>query len=175
MKTLILNAGFEPLQLVSWQRALCLVLSEKAEVVSSYHRVIRSVSHEFQLPSVIRLVTYVRRISRFEVIRCTRKNVLQRDQYQCQYCGVICSKQNATIDHVTPKSKGGKTTWENSVTACMRCNLKKGSKSLEQLSLKLLRQPRKPRMSEFLRASRQELKSDWLPYLAHIFDRKSGA
>ncbi|MFW7379914.1 MAG: HNH endonuclease [Oligoflexus sp.] len=172
MKTLILNAGFEPLQLVSWQRALCLVLSEKAEVVSSYQRVIRSVSHEFQLPSVIRLVAYVRRISRFEIVRCSRKNVLLRDQYQCQYCGILCTKTNATIDHIIPRSKAGKTTWENLVTSCMRCNIKKGSKSLEQAKMQLLRPPKKPRMNELVHSLSHELKDDWLPYLVHMFERK---
>lgn len=174
MKTLILNAGFEPLQLVSWQRALCLVLSEKAEVVCSYQRVIRSVSKEFQLPSVIRLVAYVRRISRFDIVRCSRKNVLLRDQYQCQYCGVQCSKLNATIDHIIPKSKAGKTTWENTVTACAQCNMKKGNKTLDQVRMKLLRQPRKPRMNELIHTLSNELKEDWLPYLSHIFERKPG-
>jgi len=175
VKTLILNAGYEPLQLVSWQRALCLVLSEKAEVVSSYQRVIRSVSSEFKLPSVIRLLAYVRRITRFDIVRCSRKNVLYRDQYQCQYCGILCAKTVATIDHIIPKSKGGKTTWENAVTSCTRCNIRKGNKSLAQVNMQLIRAPRKPRMNEVVHALSNELKDDWVPFLAHLVDIKTSS
>lgn len=174
MKTLILNAGFEPLQLVSWQRALCLVLSDKAEVVSSYEKKIRSVSNEFQLPSVIRLVRYARRFTRFDILRCSRKNIFLRDKYQCQYCGVLCTKLTATIDHVIPKSKGGKVTWKNAVTACGQCNVKKANKPLDQVRMKLIREPYRPRVCELFHSFSTEIKSDWLPYLAHLFDRGSG-
>jgi 5-methylcytosine-specific restriction endonuclease McrA len=174
MKTLILNAGFEPLQFVCWQRALCLVLTDKAEVISSYETVIRSVSDEFPLPSVIRLVRYVRRIGRLDLVRCSRKNVLLRDRYVCQYCGINCTKLTATIDHVIPKSKGGQTTWENTVTACGKCNTRKGSKTLDETSMTLIRQPRKPRVQDLFHTLSTEIKAEWLPYLAHLFDRQPG-
>jgi len=169
LKTLILNAGFEPIQLVSWQRALCLVLSEKAEVISSHGSVVRSISREFTLPSVIRLVRYVRRVSRLEMIRCSRKNILLRDRNQCQYCGKICTKSEATIDHVVPRSKGGVTSWTNTVTACVSCNLKKSNKSLSDIRMTLLKAPRKPRINEILYTLGSELKEDWAPFLAHFY------
>ena len=167
MKTLILNAGYEPLQFVSWQRALCLVISEKAEVVSVSEGVIRSIREDYPLPSVIRLLRYVRRISRFDIIRCSRKNILLRDAFECQYCGVVCHKSNATIDHVVPRSKGGEMSWENAVTACIRCNLRKGSKSLKQANMSLRRAPKKPKFHELFHHISQELREDWIPYLKH--------
>lgn len=165
MKTLILNAGFEPIQFVSWQRAICLVIAEKAEIVTARQQAVRSVSAEYNLPSVIRLVQYVRRVALIERVRCTRKNILLRDKYECQYCGVRCQKHNATIDHIIPKSKGGKTTWSNAVTACSRCNLKKANKSLEAASMKLLTPARKPRFGDMAVTLSGDFREDWLPYL----------
>ena len=109
MRTLVLNAGYEPMQLISWQRALCLVMADKAEVIAQYDSVVRSVSKAIPLPSVVRLVRYVQVVSRFGFVRCTRKNVLLRDRYQCQYCGVKCRHGAISIDHVMPRSRGGKT------------------------------------------------------------------
>ena len=167
MRTLVLNAGYEPVQLVSWQKALCLVLSQKAEVVSQYGAVVRSVSQEFPLPSVVRLVRYVRAMSRIALVRCTRRNVLQRDHYQCQYCGVKCRQQSITLDHVVPRSKGGKTVWTNVVAACHNCNRKKGNRSPERACLKLLREPRRPSWHDLIEDPAREGEADWLPYLAN--------
>lgn len=153
MRTLVLNAGFEPILMVSWQRALCLVLSEKAEVVAEYERAVRSVSISFQLPSVVRLHRYVRSVRRFGLVPCSRKNVFTRDNYECQYCSVKCTPKTATIDHVWPRSKGGKTSWENVVCCCDSCNRKKGNKLLKQTPFELKRKPRQPTWKEFLERS----------------------
>lgn len=169
MRTLVLNAGFEPMQLVSWQRALCLVLSEKAEVVAHYDAVVRSVSSSVQLPSVVRLVRYVQVVSRLGLVRCTRKNVLLRDHYQCQYCGVKCRPGAITIDHVVPRSRGGKTTWTNVVAACHLCNRKKGSRTPEQVGLVLQKLPRRPAWRDLINdMSRDGIFGSWLPYLDFV-------
>lgn len=165
MRTLVLNAGYEPMQLISWQRALCLVMSQKAEVVAEYNAAVRSVSTSVNLPSVVRLIRYVRVVSRFGFVRCTRKNVLLRDSYQCQYCGVKCRPGAITIDHVMPRARGGKTTWTNVVAACHPCNRKKGSRLLEKSGMVLLRAARRPAWKELIDDGARETASDWLPYL----------
>lgn len=165
MRTLVLNAGYEPMQLISWQRALCLVLSQKAEVVAEYSAVVRSISRTMSLPSVVRLVSYARVVSRFGFVRCTRKNVLLRDTYQCQYCGVKCRPGAITIDHIVPRVRGGKTSWTNVVAACHPCNRKKGSRQLEKSGMVLMRAPRRPAWRELIDDTNREAATDWLPYL----------
>lgn len=166
MRTLVLNAGYEPMQLISWQRALCLVLQEKAEIVARYDAVVRSVSHSFRLPSVVRLVRYVQVLTRFGVVRCTRKNVLLRDHHQCQYCGVKCHQDAITIDHVVPRAKGGKTTWNNVVAACHPCNRKKGSRNLADTGMILMKQPRRPSFKELMGDGADDTLIEWLPYIS---------
>lgn len=165
MRTLVLNSGYEPMQLISWQRALCLVLAQKAEIVAEYSQVVRSVSRSVALPSVVRLLRYVRVVSRFGFVRCTRKNVLLRDGYQCQYCGVRCRPGAITIDHVVPRMRGGKTIWTNVVAACHTCNRKKGSRSLDDTGMVLLKPPRRPAWRELIDDDNRDAASDWLPYL----------
>ena len=164
-RTLVLNAGFEPLVLVSWQRAVCLLVSAKAEVVTEYKdSLIRSVSTRRKTPSVIRLHRYVRP-ALFSTVRLTRKNILARDGLVCQYCEVPLHPNQATIDHIHPKSRGGLTTWENVVTACVPCNSRKGNAPLERTSFRLIRPPRKPRLKEIFLRSGRKLPADWAMYL----------
>jgi len=167
MRTLVLNAGFEPIHLVSWQKALCLVISSKAEIVAEYDEVVRSVSHMFKLPSVVRLKRYVRSFQRVMSVRCTRKNILLRDRGQCQYCGVFCSSNSITIDHINPKSKGGKTTWDNVVAACPTCNRKKGDKSIERCGMKLIKAPKRPTWLELFAEFHREEFDYWRGFLAN--------
>ena len=122
---LVLNADYRPLSyyplsLWSWQDAIKAVFLERVNIVSEYDRVVRSPSFEFKLPSVVSLKTYVRP-SRTPAF--TRFNVFLRDRFTCQYCG---AHDDLTFDHVTPRSKGGHTTWDNVVAACSPCNLAKG-------------------------------------------------
>lgn len=169
MRTLVLNAGYEPMQLISWQRALCLVLANKAEIVAQYDSVVRSVSRTMQLPSVVRLLRYVQTVSRLGFVRCSRKNVLLRDRYQCQYCSIKCRAAAITIDHIVPRSRGGKTTWTNVVAACNQCNRRKGSRSPEAAGLSLIRQPKRPSWREMINDVEQyslhDDRQDWMPYL----------
>lgn len=127
---LVLNADFRPLSyfplsLWSWQEAVKAVVAERVNVVSVYDRVVRSPSWEMPLPSVISLKEYIPAARRPAF---TRFNVFLRDRFSCQYCGDHFPSHDLTFDHVTPRSRGGRTTWENVVTACAPCNLTKGNR-----------------------------------------------
>lgn len=137
-KVLLLNASYEPLNLCSWKRALILLLKGKAEEVENTYNLI---DDKKTLPSVIRLRYYV--VVPYKELPFNRKNVFHRDNYTCQYCG----KTNCTltIDHVIPKSRGGKNTWENVVAACPRCNFVKADKTPAEAGMKLKTIPVKPK------------------------------
>lgn len=138
---LVLNGSFEPLHFTNARRAITLLLSGKAESVEPSPRVIRSPSHSFPLPSVIRLAIYIRKPF-VERVAFNKKNILRRDHYVCQYCGRRGDR--LTVDHVTPRSRGGGTTWTNVVAACLRCNLHKGNRTLDEAGMALVRQPTHP-------------------------------
>lgn len=144
-RTLLLNATFEPLKIISWQRAITLLTQGKVEVIDSYDRDIRGVSITFKLPSILRLLKLVkvRRTSR--EVRFSRANIYQRDRYTCQYCGVKYPAEELTFDHVIPQVQGGQATWENIVTACLACNNKKGGRTPHEAKMRLIRAPHKPR------------------------------
>ncbi len=142
---LVLNQNFEPLNVCNPMRAIVLVLSGKAEVLEHSDGSLRSPSVSFQLPSVIRLIYLIRRPR--PKARLTRKEIFQRDGHTCQYCGT--SGKELTIDHVLPRHRGGKHVWENVVSACRRCNHRKGGKSLEMARMRLLSRPFQPRVSPY--------------------------
>ncbi|MBI4667116.1 MAG: HNH endonuclease [Nitrospinae bacterium] len=141
LRALVLNNAYEPLQFTGMRRALVLVIKGKAEAVESDGFFYRTVSETFRLPTVVRLYRYVNRPRRIGV-SFSKKNVLRRDGYTCQYCGH--TGKDLTIDHVAPRSSGGLTSWENVVAACRKCNLRKGNKSLPDSGMELLRKPAKP-------------------------------
>jgi len=141
---LVLNATYEPLNVVSVRRAVLLLLKEKAEVVEAADAWLRSEQMALPVPLVIRLVYYVRIPRRFS-LPVSRRTVLARDHYTCQYCRTRLGKAHLTLDHVLPRSRGGETIWENVVTACGPCNRRKGNRTPEEAAMPLLRQPRRPR------------------------------
>lgn len=164
-RTLVLNAAYEPIHLVSWEKAMCLVFTSKAEVLAEYNSMIRSVSQIFRMPSVVRLKKYVRTFKQTMNARCTRRNVLTRDRHSCQYCSIICNVANITIDHVLPRSRGGKTTWDNVVAACHPCNRKKADRTPQEAQMPLSRSPRKPTWVDLLEESHKEILESWMPFL----------
>ena len=140
---LVLNADYRPLSyyplsLWSWQDAIKAVCLDRVQIVSSYDRIIKSPSFEMFIPSVVSLKEYVKP-ARHPAF--TRFNVFLRDKFQCQYCG---SHHDLTFDHVIPRSKGGRTTWENVSTACAPCNLHKGGRTPRQAGMKLFELPYRP-------------------------------
>ena len=142
--TLLLNAGFEPLRVVSWQRAFIMVFQDKVEILEEYGAVVRTVSSQFKIPAVIRLRRWVKLKRQTPIIRFSRVNIYARDDHRCQYCYVKFSELSLTLDHVVPVVRGGRKTWENIVAACIRCNQKKGDRTPEEAGLKLLRRPAMP-------------------------------
>ncbi len=143
---LVLNADFRPLSyfplsLWPWQEAIKAVFLDRVNIVAEYDRAVRSPSFEMRLPSVISLKEFVA-TSRKPAF--TRFNVFLRDRFSCQYCGERFSTHDLTFDHVIPRSRGGKTTWENVVTACGACNLRKGDKLPSQVGMIPLSRPVQP-------------------------------
>ena len=139
MRTLVLNAGYEPLAVVSFKRALVLVLNQKATILAGEAGQVRSANQEFDLPTVILLQRYVR-IPGAREIPVSRRGVLRRDSHRCGYCG----KSANTIDHVLPKSRGGADSWENLVACCLRCNNAKSDKTPAEMGWELRFTPKMP-------------------------------
>ena len=141
VSVLVLNQNYEPLNVCNVRRALVLVLRGKAEVLESAEKVFHTARATFQLPSVIRLLEY-RRIPH-QTRALSRKNILLRDRNSCQYCNVVLTAGELTLDHVIPRSRGGLSTWENLVACCHDCNRRKGNQLLHELTdMKLQREPR---------------------------------
>jgi len=143
---LVLNADFRPLSyfplsLWSWQDAVKAVFMDRVNIVSHYERVVRSPSFEMRLPSVISLKEFVP-LSRRPAF--TRFNVFLRDSFECQYCGDDFPAPDLTFDHVVPRSRGGRTLWENVVTACQTCNLRKGNRLPHHAGMYPKRKPVQP-------------------------------
>jgi len=143
-QTLLLNASYEPLRIVDWQKAITLWCQGKVEVISVYDRDIRSVSVSFKLPSVIRLLRYIKIRKRFDYVPFSRVNIYARDNYSCQYCGENFSVPELTFDHVVPVSQGGRKDWENIVTSCVTCNRRKGGRTPREAGMRVIHPPRRP-------------------------------
>jgi len=159
-RTLLLNASYEPLAVISWQRAICLSYMGKAEVIDTYNQEIRSTSATHKMPAVIRLNTYVRR--KYLGVKFSRKNIYARDNHKCQYCAKHFPESELSFDHVNPRTYGGITSWENIVTACIYCNRKKGGRNPKEAGMSLLARPQKPSGSEL--PYHGELPPEWEPY-----------
>ena len=160
--TLVLNAGYEPLAIVSFKRALVLVLSEKAVVVAcdDDHPVL-GIAGEWVRPSVILLSRYVR-IPSGRAVPVSRRGVLRRDDSRCAYCGGSA----ATIDHVQPRSRGGADSWENLVACCLRCNNVKGDRTPQEMGWQLRFAPRPPHGTAWLVRGAERGQPEWQEFLA---------
>jgi 5-methylcytosine-specific restriction endonuclease McrA len=165
---LVLNADFRPLSyfplsLWRWQEAVKAAYLDRVTVVAEYDRAIHSPSIEIRIPSVIVLKDYVKpaRTSAF-----TRFNLFLRDEFTCQYCG---SRGDMTFDHVVPRTRGGKTTWQNVVASCSPCNLRKGSQSLREAGMHIKKTPIQPTSNQLLNAGRRFppnfLHESWMDFL----------
>jgi 5-methylcytosine-specific restriction endonuclease McrA len=137
---LVLNANFEPINVCGLQRAIGLMLMEKASLILNGRGTIRTSSASFPIPSVIRLHRMIQRPR--PKVCLSRSEIFRRDKFTCQYCG--STSTNLTVDHVLPKHMGGKHTWSNLVTACQSCNHRKGARTLRDSGLTLLAPPRDP-------------------------------
>jgi 5-methylcytosine-specific restriction endonuclease McrA len=159
-RSLVLNATYEPLGVVSARRAVVLVLDEKAEVIHSNGESFRSERLHMAAPSVIRLRYFVR-VPYQRRAPLNRRAVFLRDGGRCQYCG----KKAESIDHVVPRSKGGEHTWENVVAACSRCNSAKRDRLLHETHMRLRCRPQVPRDLSWVEVSVGFVPEHWEPYL----------
>ena len=168
---LVLNADFRPLSyyplsLCSWQNAIKSVFLERVNIIERYEKEIHSPTLSFKLPSVIALKKFItlQRNTAF-----TRFNVFLRDNFSCQYCHQSFSANELTFDHIIPKCLGGKTTWNNVVSACTLCNLKKGRKLLRYTDMNFIKSPVKPTAMQLINNGRNfppnYLHKSWHDYL----------
>src|SRR5512132_3154714 len=158
---LVLNASYKPLNVCQAPRAHVLVYKSKAEVLEDLPRPLRSASDTFRWPHVIRLVSYVR-VPRAVKRKISRRALFARDGWRCQYCG---STGKLTLDHVVPRSRGGDSVWENVVTSCAPCNLRKGNRLLDEVHMHLIAPPRPPAPALFVTLSAPTIPDGWQPYL----------
>lgn len=158
-RSLLLNATFEPLCVMPARRAVLLVLKDKAEIVHRNCAVLRSERRTVPVPSVLRLVNYVRVPYRASV-PLSRRSVFARDEHRCQYCG----RPAENLDHVIPRSRGGGHEWENVVASCRACNARKEDRLLTECDLVLHRAPRAPNAGLWLVATAGTIDPDWHQY-----------
>ncbi len=167
METLLLTAGYEPVGLVGWQRAVVLWWLDKAEIVAPYQdREIRGADWVMPMPCVVRLLrSGPRRGSRG--LKPSRRNVYRRDTGRCQYCADRLAFDESTLDHVVPRRLGGRSTWENLVLACRPCNQRKGGRTPDEAHMPLPRPPRRPHGlgGPETWIDQDSLPSAWRPYL----------
>lgn len=175
----MLNSSYQPVKLVSWQRAILLWFQGKVEVLE-YHPsdkvVVRSAREEFQVPSVLRLKRFINH-RRFTRVKFCRENVYRRDEYRCQYCGEEFHAKELTLDHVVPASKKGRKDWTNMVTACRKCNHRKANRTPLAAGMPLLSEPRVPNWLPPVQANLRfdSLPESWRIYLSGILDEGLGA
>lgn len=160
---LLLSSDFTALRLIPVKQAFKLVFSEKAEIISEFKdKVVKTVSRVFSVPSVVRLLSKLK--LRYHV-RLTRKNILIRDDNSCRYCGKSGTPATLTLDHVIPRSRGGKFTWQNIVASCLDCNAKKGDRTPEEAGMGIIGgPPDKLEMFEYIRRllkSRLKATPEW--------------
>ncbi len=143
-QTLVLNATYEPIKVIDWQRAITLWCQGKVEIIDTHDREVRAVTFSFRLPSIVRLLRFVkvRRIA--ESVPFTRANIYRRDDHTCQYCGESFLSEELTFDHVIPEASGVKKNWENNVAAGVPCNRRKDNRTPAEAGMPLLKHPRKP-------------------------------
>ncbi|MGE5222709.1 MAG: HNH endonuclease [Omnitrophica WOR_2 bacterium] len=159
---LVLNANFEPINVCNTRRAVGLIISGKAMLVLNGRGEIKTVSRSYPRPSIIRLERMVRRPR--PRVKLTKREILRRDDYTCQYCGQRSS--SLTIDHIIPRHMGGQHCWENLVTACPSCNHRKGGRTIDQAQMRLLHSPKEPPTNaHYIFARHLKDNTEWLPFV----------
>jgi 5-methylcytosine-specific restriction endonuclease McrA len=162
-RVLVLNASYEPINVCTVRRAAVLVLKSRAEVLEHGEGALHSERLELERPCVIRLVRYVRIPRDVHRRKITRKAVLARDAYTCQYCGH--EAPGLTVDHVIPRSRGGLSVWENIVASCAPCNRMKGNRMPREARMHPTKRPKPPGPTVFIRIAAPRVPLAWEPYL----------
>jgi 5-methylcytosine-specific restriction endonuclease McrA len=166
-QTLLLNATYEPLKVVDWRKAITLWCQGKVEVIAVHDREIHSVSFSIKLPSVIRLLRYIKIRKHFDHVPFSRANIYARDGHRCQYCGTEFPVSDLTFDHVVPVSQAGRKDWVNIVTCCVTCNRRKGGRTPAQAGMRVIRPPRRPTRAPAVRLTfgLRDAPETWRDYL----------
>jgi 5-methylcytosine-specific restriction endonuclease McrA len=164
-RTLLLDPGYEPIKIVPWQRAITLVALDKVEVIEEYDAQVRATSMVIQIPAVVRLRKAVRRHAK--PVKFSRVNIYARDGYRCQYCGDRCTIGQLTYDHVIPRSRSGRTTWDNIVSCCYACNAQKANRTPAEARMTLRSVPARPSWipAVQIRVSTQSVPDAWRDYV----------
>jgi 5-methylcytosine-specific restriction endonuclease McrA len=164
-RTLLLSQGYEPIKVISWRRAIALLTLGKVEVVEEYGDELRAVSLVIKMPAVVRLLRAFRRHR--GVVKFSRVNIAARDGYRCQYCAVKCKLGDLTYDHVLPRSRGGATSWDNIVSACVACNSRKANRTPMEAGMKLDKKPVQPAWMSavIVTVSNQSVPDAWRDYM----------
>ena len=167
-KTLLLDNSYQPIQVISWMRAMELLLSGKAEIVEEYEDItIHSQSAAWNLPSVLKLINPFKRHKRR--VKFSRYNVFYRDNWTCQYCAGKFTTEKLTFDHVIPKSRRtpeSQKSWENIVTCCFKCNHKKANRTPDEAHMKLVKKPAKPEWTPQLTIRiKNNMPESWASYI----------
>ena len=172
-EVLVLNSDYEPLNVCNVRRAIVLVYLGKADILhADDDHEARTTEDMFITPSVVKLRSHVKRP--LPELKLSRRTIFARDNYTCQYCG--STTKDLTIDHVIPKRAGGPATWDNLVTCCRRCNIKKSDKLAHQVGMKLCRPPRRPRytpyisLTKYLLGRKNHVWRDYLPTFVDLPD-----
>jgi len=147
-KIVLFDKNFVPIGVISWKKAIKLIYREKVEPVGKSFLIIKTIDKEVKIPKFLRLLNIIKTLYK-RIIPCRKKSVFIRDKYMCLYCGKKIS--NPTLDHIIPKSKGGKSTFENLATSCVECNQKKGNKTPKEANMRLLSVPKSPTIIEHIK------------------------
>jgi|TARA_B110001454_G_scaffold67707_1_gene65999 5-methylcytosine-specific restriction endonuclease McrA len=158
---LVLNANYSPMTVCTAKRAITLYFLDKIDVLSNYNDKVHSPTVSLELPSVIKIKTYIKNNSMS--VEISRKNILVRDNYTCQYCETYSNA--LTVDHIIPKFRGGEDIWENLVGACKNCNQKKGTRTPEEAGMPLIKKPKRPNRIHYFQRYVKTKQTDWRPYL----------
>ena len=158
---LVLNQNYQPLNICTARRAMILMWRGKAEIIVEGDFQLHSSSNDYPMPSVVRLIYMVKKplVNR----RLSRQALFYRDNFTCQYCGK--STKNLTIDHIIPRSKGGKHKWDNVVSACVSCNHQKAEKLLEDCKMQLISIPTEPKPNPYYMFYHRKLEDEWMPFI----------
>ena len=162
-RVLVLNASYEPINVCTVRRAAVLILKNRAEILEEGDWALHAESLTLARPVVIRLLAYVRIPRDAHRRKITRRAVFARDRWTCQYCGH--ERGNLTVDHVVPRSKGGRSTWDNIVTCCAPCNRRKGDRLPRQANMVPARAPKAPNATIFIHVATPTIPAAWEQYL----------
>lgn len=162
-RVLLLNSTFEPLNIISARRAYKLLFAKKAHAIEQSTTFLHTVRSRLKIPSVIQIAYYIRKP--YSRPKFSKKAIFIRDNYHCQYCGKYTNKP--TIDHIIPRSKNGRTDWQNVVTACPACNNKKGDRTLKDANMRLLHEPFEPKYVIYSASQAPKNLESWHKYFDH--------